>query len=69
MIDYDGTDELVSSAARACVLKISTNVNLLRLVMISGMTCIQSYFVFEMLGHAANRLAVLTTISVHIGPH
>ena len=35
--DYDGTDELVSSAARACVLKISTNVNLLCLVIISGM--------------------------------
>ena len=40
--DYDGTDELVSSAARACVLKISTNVNLLCLVIISGMKCIQS---------------------------
>ena len=35
-------DELVSSAARACVLKISTNVNLLCLVIISGMKCIQS---------------------------
>ena len=35
-------DELVSSAARACVLKISTNVNLLCLVIISGMKRIQS---------------------------